>query len=246
MSTLMARLVIGVVGTSDPKKIPPRQAELAKQVGQEIRKRGHILLTGGQPNERKETIKKLAMQGSLFDVPVDERGRAVGILRGAKKPENTKDQGCRDHYEATDLGNDRNLLNGVTPNALIAMFGGPGTLSEILYAYLSNRPIVFLESIQQLITTFEMRPSKFKDIVDSVRNTFYDLEVAGSAQEMVEDKMRSLFSNRANCASTAAEAVEKVISAVPKNAYGSNYPNAARAPSKEIFDRKLKWIAEDF
>jgi hypothetical protein len=58
--------------------------------------------------------------------------------------------------------------------------------------------------------------------------------------------MKSLFRNRANCASTAEDAVEKVISAVPKNAYGSNYPDAAKAPSKEKFDKKLKWIAEDF
>ncbi len=69
----------------------------------------------------------------------------------------------------------RNYLTGRLPDALIALTGGAGTLSEIGLARQAGRPVVFLDSFDDLRKAFRGRKEAvhaiFREIEDVFRRT---------------------------------------------------------------------------
>ena len=120
--------VIGVVGSGATEK---HHDPLAMEVGSLIARHGASLVCGGLSG-----IMEAASRGA-----VQEGGTAIGILPGSDKDE------ANQHITIpipTGLGVARNVLVVKTADALIALPGGPGTLSEIALALKVGKPVVDL------------------------------------------------------------------------------------------------------
>ena len=106
-------------------------AALARAVGQEIGRRGAVLVCGGRGG-----VMEAACQGAKA-----QGGITVGILPGMDRREANP---YVDIPVATGLGEARNVIVVRSADAVIAVSGGYGTLSEIGLALKMGRPVVGL------------------------------------------------------------------------------------------------------
>jgi uncharacterized protein (TIGR00725 family) len=126
----MPARIISVIGGSDSS---PSNLDLAERVGAEIAKRGAILACGGLGG-----IMEAACRGAK-----NEGGQTLGIL-----PTDAKEHANEfvDIAIPTGLGYARNFLVAKTGDAVIAIDGSAGTLSEMAIAWFSNKPVISLVS----------------------------------------------------------------------------------------------------
>ena len=106
-------------------------AALAREVGREIARRGAVLVCGGRGG-----VMEAACQGAKAG-----GGTTVGILPGTDRREANP---YVDIPIVTGLGEARNAIVVRTADAVIAVSGGYGTLSEIGLALKMGRPVVGL------------------------------------------------------------------------------------------------------
>jgi uncharacterized protein (TIGR00725 family) len=115
-----------VCGASDPD---PEQRELAREVGRRLAEAGAVVLCGGL-----DGVMEAAAEGAS-----SAGGTVVGILPGADRAAGSP------HLTitiATGLGEARNAVLASACDAVIAVAGGWGTLSEIGLARRLGRPVV--------------------------------------------------------------------------------------------------------
>jgi len=124
----MPARIISVIGGSDSS---PGNLDLAERVGSEIAKRGVVLACGGLGG-----IMEAACRGAK-----KEGGQTLGIL-----PTDMKEHANEyvDIAIPTGLGYARNFLVAKTGDAVIAIDGSAGTLSEIAISWFSNKPVISL------------------------------------------------------------------------------------------------------
>jgi uncharacterized protein (TIGR00725 family) len=121
---------IGVIGAG---KCSDTTFRLARDVGFEIGKRGWTLICGGLGG-----VMEGASKGCL-----EANGMTVGILPGLEK------ESANPYIRVpipTGLGEGRNLLVVRAADILIAIAGGHGTLSEIALGLKTNKPVIGLET----------------------------------------------------------------------------------------------------
>ena len=121
---------VAVCGASDPD---PDQVALAREVGRRLAEAGAIVLCGGLGGVMEAAAEGAASAG----------GVVVGILPGAERRAGNR------HLTvaiATGLGEARNAVLTTAADAVIAVGGGWGTLSEIGLARRRRRPVVALAS----------------------------------------------------------------------------------------------------
>ncbi len=119
---------ISVIGGSD---CSAETLELAERVGEEIAKNGAALICGGLGGVMESACKGAKKHGGL----------TVGILPSMDK-ENAN--AYVDVSIPTGLGYARNFLVARAGDAVIAIGGSAGTLSEMAIAWFSDKPIVAL------------------------------------------------------------------------------------------------------
>ena len=121
---------VAVCGASDPH---PDQRALAREVGRRLAESGAVVLCGGLGGVMEAAAEGAASVG----------GTVVGILPGG-------DRSAANPYVtvaiATGLGEARNAVLTAAADAVIAIGGGWGTLSEIALARKRGRPVVALAS----------------------------------------------------------------------------------------------------
>lgn len=127
-------LIIGVIGagTCDSDIY-----QLATEVGEAIARHGAVLVCGGLGGVMEASAKGAALAGGL----------TVGILPGPST------RSANPHIKipvATDMGQARNVIIAHTADGLVAVAGGPGTLSEIAHALKIGKPVVGLQTIPDL------------------------------------------------------------------------------------------------
>jgi uncharacterized protein (TIGR00725 family) len=131
----MARApVIAVIGSG---QAPPEVFDLAHEVGAEIAARGAILVCGGRGG-----VMAAAARGAR-----ERGGHTIGILPGYDADD------ANSYIEfavATGMGEARNAIVVGTADAVIALAGEGGTLSEIGLALKLGRPLVALRSWPEL------------------------------------------------------------------------------------------------
>lgn len=124
------KLVIAVIGSG---KCTAEEAILAETVGRELARRGITLVCGGLGG-----IMEAACRGAAI-----ESGTTIGIL-----PHD--DPGMANEYVqvpiATGIGHARNIAVVNTAEAVIAISGSYGTLSEIAHALISGIPVIGLNT----------------------------------------------------------------------------------------------------
>ncbi|HEX75050.1 MAG TPA: TIGR00725 family protein [Dehalococcoidia bacterium] len=124
------RLIIAVIGGG---QCSTEEASLAEAVGRELAKRGAILVCGGLGG-----IMEAACRGATI-----ESGLTVGILP-------SDDPATSNPYVqisvASGVGYARNIAVVKSAQAVIAIDGDYGTLSEISYALKSGIPVIGLNT----------------------------------------------------------------------------------------------------
>jgi hypothetical protein len=124
------KLIIAVIGGG---KCTAQEAVLAETVGRELAKRGVILVCGGLTG-----IMEAACRGAAI-----ESGLTVGIL----PTEYPSDSNPYVQISiATGVGYARNIAVVKSAQAVIAIDGDYGTLTEIGFALKSNIPVVGLNT----------------------------------------------------------------------------------------------------
>ena len=119
---------VAVVGPGDAT---PEEAKLAERVGAELARRGAIVVCGGRGGVMEAVCRGAKSAG----------GTTVGILPGQDRAEANQ---YVDLALPTGLGELRNGLVVRAADALIAVAGGYGTLSEIALALRTGVPVVGL------------------------------------------------------------------------------------------------------
>lgn len=105
--------------------------ETAEAVGRRLAEHGHTVVCGGRGGVMEAVCKGASESG----------GEAIGILPGS-------DRTAANSYVtvaiATGMGNARNVLVVLNGDAVIAIDGATGTLSEIAHALDLGRPVAGL------------------------------------------------------------------------------------------------------
>jgi uncharacterized protein (TIGR00725 family) len=121
-------IFIGVIGGGN---VSSKVTETAEAVGREIARRGAVLVCGGLGG-----VMEAACRGAHA-----EGGLTIGILPG-------EDRRAANQYVkipiATGLGYARNLAVARSSQAVIAVDGSYGTLSEIAFALQGGTPVIGL------------------------------------------------------------------------------------------------------
>jgi uncharacterized protein (TIGR00725 family) len=119
---------VAVIGGSD---LSPETTRLAREVGREVAERGAVLLCGGLGG-----VMAAAAQGAQ-----DAGGVSLGILPdGDRRRANP----YLTYAIATNLGHARNVLIAHSADAVIAVGGSYGTVSEAAIALKLGKPVVAL------------------------------------------------------------------------------------------------------
>ena len=127
------KICISVIGNGGGNTLSPQIAKIANEVGREIAARGAVLICGGLGGVMAEAAKGAKENGGL----------TIGILPG-------EDPGSANPFIditlPTGLGFARNILVAYSGDAIIAVSGRLGTLSEISYALLKKKPVIGIHS----------------------------------------------------------------------------------------------------
>jgi uncharacterized protein (TIGR00725 family) len=121
-------LFVTVIGASD---CSAEESKLAEEVGRELARRGATLICGGL-----EGVMEAACRGAY-----SQGGITIGILPGNSR----KDANPYVRIPiVTGMGYTRNAIVAKSGQAVIAIGGRYGTLSEIAYALQSDIPVIGL------------------------------------------------------------------------------------------------------
>jgi len=146
------KTIIGVIGAG---RATASGEELAVRVGSLIAERGAVLVCGGLGG-----IMQAAARGCY-----DGGGEVLGILPG-------NSAAAANPYVTipvvTNMGHARNVIIAHTADALIAIEGEYGTLSEIAISLKLEKPVVQLESWLQIDTG--LRAETPEQAVDMIFN----------------------------------------------------------------------------
>jgi uncharacterized protein (TIGR00725 family) len=121
---------VGVVG---PGEATPAEASAAAAVGRGLGEAGAVVVCGGLGG-----VMEAACRGAR-----EGGGTTLGILPG---PDRTQANPFVDVAVATGLGEARNALVVRASDALIAVGGAYGTLSEIALALKAGKPVIGIGS----------------------------------------------------------------------------------------------------
>jgi len=122
--------IIAVIGGSEPS---PEEARLAEEVGRELARQGAILVCGGLGG-----VMEAACRGAS-----SEGGTTVGILPG------NSPKAANPYVQipiVTGIGYARNVAVVKSAQAVIAVGGSYGTLSEIAHALQNGIPVIGLNT----------------------------------------------------------------------------------------------------
>lgn len=151
--------LIGVIGGQKPEE---RHLRLAEEVGYEIGKSGAALICGGLSGVMEAACRGAKRAGGL----------TIGVIPTTRKAD------ANPHVDiviATGMGTARNVIIVRSADALIAVDGSFGTLSEISHAFEQGKRVVSLE-------TWDMRKLGISPEL---------FQVAKTPQEAVEMALRN-------------------------------------------------------
>jgi uncharacterized protein (TIGR00725 family) len=154
-SDLRGRPRVGVIGGS---RCEPSVAALARRVGETIARSGAVLVCGGLGGVMEEAARGARESGGL----------TVGILPGEEAGEANP---CIDLPLATGLGHARNLVIVRACDGLVAVDGAYGTLTEIAFALLYDRPLAGVRTweVDPRVVPFEEPEEAVRWVLEKIR-----------------------------------------------------------------------------
>ncbi len=123
-------IIIAVIGTRKPS---PEEGQLAQEVGRELAKNGIALICGGLGGVMAEACRGACAEGGL----------TIGVIPGDDR------KSANPHVRipiVTGIGYARNVIIIRSAQAVIAVGGGYGTLTDIGYALDAGIPVIGLKT----------------------------------------------------------------------------------------------------
>ena len=145
--TMQAGPVVAVVGGG---AVDEETYAKAREVGRLLAEGGAVVLNGGYGGVMEAASEGAASAGGLV----------IGVLQGTDRMEGNP------HLSvgiATGMGRGRNTIIAITCDAMVAVDGGYGTLSEVAQALNHGRPVVALGS-WELPEAGEVDPDLFHSV----------------------------------------------------------------------------------
>ena len=141
---MQRRAIIGAFGGD-------QQSVAGKEFGALVARAGYILLTGGNGKDDKE-IKNATMIGAMEEAGRDRSvvARLIGILPN-------KDECLLPPAPRTSClllrtlltSEERNVINGMTPDVVVIFGGGAGTIAEAAFAKAAGKDLIFYNGLDQ-------------------------------------------------------------------------------------------------
>ena len=125
-------MIISVIGGEGARV---ESLRLAEEVGRELGRRGVTLVCGGRGG-----VMEAVCRGAR-----STEGHTIGILPG-RNAEETPPNAYVEFPIFTGIGYARNAIVALTGEAVIAISGSYGTLSEIAFALINQVPLVGLDT----------------------------------------------------------------------------------------------------
>jgi acyl-CoA thioester hydrolase len=241
--------LIAVVGATGGASGPV--LKLAGEAGRQVTSGGHVLLTGGQPpwvrtEGAVEGVKDAAMDGASQAATASRPARMIGILPRAALSGMTiaQAQNVSCLLVHTKLGShERNYITGRLADAVIALQGQAGTLSELAFAHQAGRPIVFLDSYAHFQEVWRRSEAEVRQIAEEARAVFPSVDTEGYLVGLRLLLVGTTATHQAGDSSTAVTLAERAIrvgmtgdGAVPRD-----FPSAdGRTVSRQVFDEQLQ------
>lgn len=122
---------ITIAGSHDA---PEEVCAAAERVGAVLAALGVTIVTGGRGG-----VMEHAARGAR-----DAGGRVIAVLPGTALDDLA---GPADAVIPTGMGHGRNLINVLAGDALVPLAGGAGTMSEICFALIHDRPVFVIEGL---------------------------------------------------------------------------------------------------
>lgn len=119
---------VSVIGGST---VTDEQRATARDLGRALAERDHVVICGGLAGAMRAVCRGASEAG----------GETVGILPGSDPSAANE---FVDTPVATGMGHARNALVPLNGDAVVAVDGGPGTLSELAFAAVYGRPVAGL------------------------------------------------------------------------------------------------------
>jgi uncharacterized protein (TIGR00725 family) len=149
-------MIIAVIGGEEAS---PEVARLAEEVGRELARRGCTVVCGGGAGVMEAVCKGARAEG----------GHTIGILPGHNAAESPPNEYV-EFPIFTGLGYARNSTVVLSAQAVIAIDGAYGTLSEIAYALIHDVPIIGLDTWHFSYPGHDAeRMPRAKDAVDAAK-----------------------------------------------------------------------------
>jgi len=173
------KIQIGVMGSAADLKYSENFEKLAEEIGYWVAKKGAILIFGVEKDY--DSLSTAACRGAK-----KAKGLTVGVTYGKGLDVYEKNV---DIVIASGLerGGGRELTLVLSCDAIIALNGGSGTLTEIAIAYQANIPVVVLKNSggwsQKLAGTYLDKRRRIK------------IEIANSPKEAVEKAIKLVKQN---------------------------------------------------
>lgn len=163
--------IISICGSDlDDEKLSDYALNVAEQVGRIAAKLGFVLLCGGRGG-----IMEAACKGAK-----QENGITIGILPYSKEEANK----YIDIAIPTTIGNIRNFLVANSGDVVIAIGGRWGTLNEISFSMIYNKPLILIKGtggcVDEIITGY---------IMQNIESEYY---VVNSAEEAINKAVEIL------------------------------------------------------
>ena len=121
----MRKKQVVVIGSSDDVQ----NIDAAYSIGKFIALKGWVLISGGRGG-----IMEAASRGAA-----EHEGTVVGILPGEEFEQSNRY--CT-IVIPTGIGHARNVINVLSADAIVAIGGKAGTLSELAYAWIYGKPVI--------------------------------------------------------------------------------------------------------
>ncbi|MFC6081384.1 TIGR00730 family Rossman fold protein [Sphaerisporangium aureirubrum] len=175
---------------SSSQKIDPRYLKLAADVGTEIARRGHTLVSGGAVVSSMGAVTRAARQAG---------GRTVGVMPQALVDLEIADTDSDELIITTDMRERKGLMDARS-DAFLVLPGGIGTLEELFEIWTSrvlglhDKPLVILDpwglytALRHLVTDLYDAGFTRPDVFDAITWT----TTVGEALSHLEAPTRSL------------------------------------------------------
>ena len=135
----MRKYQIGVMGSAADLGYAEAIAKIAEQIGRDIALSGNICVYGAEKDS--DSLSTAAARGAK-----SAGGMTVGVTYGKTKNDIWDTEGSTDFVVATGIerGGGREFVLVNSCDAVIAVSGGSGTLTELAIAYQSDLPMIVI------------------------------------------------------------------------------------------------------